>query len=643
MKILNIASTFTHINDLYIAEAENMPYASAAIPPKKRSNAFVRFLNSGVGVAVICGIVAVGVTLGVLMMGWNADPVSPVGTPTPPMTFDTNEIPKSFAFAYKLDPEKDVYEPGDTLTVTTGVKNLGEAFTVKGSSQAFHATAWLIPHGSSDIHQADGKIIGNFAVYDDYMIQKIQTGQIGTHRGSFLIPESASGMYDLVLSYKEEYRIFENAIQIGYGNESSSLSFVCTDIPKEDRYAPGDSFVLNLTVKGYAPSIPAYDKEKPLALPPEPLYAKLLLHGANSTDGVTATEGVLYHAEADPLDPCLTSLYFTLPFTLPQEASRGWYDLHLSYMGVDTLLPNQIHITEAAFRFTYEMRPHGSDPYTTYSCTPGEIFPITATVQNLGEAFEITGHSLEFSPHISLKHKYHNTELTVNCAYPDDIVTRIVEAGEIGRIQGYVTVPEDSTHGWYDLYLSYGGTVKKIDDALYVLPPQASSVAPVSREEAKAIADAYMLERNLPLPLDRLHFSISESSSNQNYTVFYTYRLGGFPTAYQFNMKIDYSGTLFDYEHCVWNSEAYYAMYTDEDVSAARQRLVTKMSAELGSRFTGSQWAGRLTETDGNLYIRAEAILPCEHGEACEGLLGSSSCSGHEHRFFEEEVTHITA
>ena len=36
MKTLNIASTLTNINDLYIAEAAEMPYETAVIPAEKR-------------------------------------------------------------------------------------------------------------------------------------------------------------------------------------------------------------------------------------------------------------------------------------------------------------------------------------------------------------------------------------------------------------------------------------------------------------------------------------------------------------------------------------------------------------------------------------------------------------------------------
>ena len=98
MKRLNIASTFTDINELYIAEAADMPYASAVIPKKQRGNAFTRFLNSGIGVAMICGIVAIGVTLGVLMMGWNDDPVAPVGNAMTSTAPETNATATSFAY-----------------------------------------------------------------------------------------------------------------------------------------------------------------------------------------------------------------------------------------------------------------------------------------------------------------------------------------------------------------------------------------------------------------------------------------------------------------------------------------------------------------------------------------------------------------
>ena len=86
MKSLNIASTFTNINELYIAEAAEMPYEAAVIPVEKRKNGFVRFINSGWGVAMLCALVAVAVTLGILAAGRAAGPVTtlPGAGPTHP-------------------------------------------------------------------------------------------------------------------------------------------------------------------------------------------------------------------------------------------------------------------------------------------------------------------------------------------------------------------------------------------------------------------------------------------------------------------------------------------------------------------------------------------------------------------------------
>lgn len=638
MKRLNIASTFTDINELYIAEAADMPYASAVIPKKQRGNAFTRFLNSGIGVAMICGIVAVGVTLGVLMMGWNDDPVAPVGNAVTSTAPETSATATSFAFSYEIAPVKDDYEPGETLTVTTKVENLGESFTVKGSSQAFHAAAWLIPHGSTDIHNAEGKINGNFAIREDYVIQTIETGDIGHHRGSILLPETASGIYDLVLSYQGEYKVFESAVRVGKESLApQEVTFHCTDIPKEDRYAPGDSFVLSVTVTAYAQGIPAYSKEKPLELSIDPLYAKLVPHGASNDGCIIESQGVLYNADANFKDPSLTNLYFTLPFTLPQDAPRGWYDLHVSWAGEEALFSNQIHVTGHAFRFTYEI-PEGADSTQKHSCNLGETFSISATVENLGAPFEITGGSMEFSPRISFKHKYHGDVLVVVIPYLDDIFTRTVETGEIGRIQGYVTVPEDAHAGSYTLYLSYGDTVIEIPGVLGVHPSPPPEEPSISEEEAIAAANEYMAGRTSPIPLENMRMDVSTFPDSDDYYFSYTYFLGKLPTDYRFTLKVNPNGRVYDYKRTEWDPEAYYAIYTDEDVNAAHERLNKKISEQLGDHINSSMWITVLETKEEKLYVYAEIIMDCEHGPDCPGI----PCLGHEHYSFEEEVTKIT-
>ncbi len=626
MKNLNIASTLTDINELYIAEAADMPYAAAAIPPKKQGNAFIRFLNSGIGVAMICGIVAVGVTLGVLMMGWNDDPVSPAGTPATSTTAETTATTGSFAFSYDLTPVKDLYEPGETITVTTEVENLGESFTVKGSSQAFHAAAWLIPHGSSDIHNAEGRINGNFAIREDYMTQTIETGDVGKHRGSILLPETASGIYDLVLSYGEEYQVFENAVRVGTA-VTKSFAFSYSISPIKDYYESGETITVTTEVENLGESFTVKDSNQAFHA-----AAWLVPHGSTDIRDVEGQINAIFEVDNDSVIQTIETGDIgrhTGSILLPETAS-GIYDLVLSYGDAYQVFENAVRVrtavTKDIFRFTYEIQ-EGESSYHPHAFHWGDILSVSATVENLGAPFEITGHSLEFSPHISFKHQYRDDVLEVLCAYPDDILTRTVETGEIGHIQGYVTIPEDAHTGLYDLYLSYGDIVVKIADALYIS---------ITEEDAIAAANEYMAGRTEPIPLE--HMLMSVLSYSDYYSFSYTYCLGNLPTSYQFSLKVNPSGRVYDYERTEWDPEAYYATYTDEDVNAAHERLSKKISEKLGDHFNSSMWISVLKTKEEKLYIYSEIILDCEHGSDCAGI----PCLGHEHYIFEEEVTKIT-
>ena len=633
MKRLNIASTFTDINELYIAEAADMPYASAVIPKKQRGNAFTRFLNSGIGVAMICGIVAIGVTLGVLMMGWNDDPVSPVGNAVTSTAPETSATATSFAFSYEIAPVKDDYEPGEILTVTTEVENLGDSFTVKGSSQAFHAAAWLIPHGSTDIHNAEGKINGNFAIREDYVIQTIETGDIGHHRGSILLPETASGIYDLVLSYGDEYQVFENAVRVGTA-VIESFAFSYSISPIKDYYESGETITVTTEVKNLGDSFTVKDGS-------QAFYAAawLIPHGSNGIRDVEGQINGIFEVDHDAVIQTIETgdIGRQTGSILLSETASGDYDLVLSYGDAYQVFENAVRVrttvTKDIFRFTYEIQ-EGESSYHPHTFRWGDILSVSATVENLGAPFEITGHSLEFSPRISFKHEYRDDVLEVVCAYPDDILTRTVETGEIGHIRGYVTIPEDIHTGLYDLYLSYGDTVIKIAGALYVS---------VTEEYAIAAANEYMAGRTSPIPLENMRMDVSTFSDSDDYYFSYTYFLGKLPTDYRFTLKVNPNGRVYDYKRTEWDPEAYYAIYTDEDVNAAHERLNKKISEQLGDHINSSMWITVLETKEEKLYVYAEIILDCEHGPECNGLESEDFvCLGHEHYSFEEEVTKIT-
>ena len=90
-------------------------------------------------------------------------------------------------------------------------------------------------------------------------------------------------------------------------------------------------------------------------------------------------------------------------------------------------------------------------------------------------------------------------------------------------------------------------------------------------------------------------------------------------------------GILRNLKPSTWDPQAYYAVYTDEDVREARDRIHQKMTDELGGESLPSG-IGVFKQRDGKLYIYIELILDCDHED------GEDCWMGHHHYSFEEEV-----
>ncbi|MBQ9781147.1 MAG: hypothetical protein IJW00_09410 [Clostridia bacterium] len=484
MKTLNIASTLTNINDLYIAEAAEMPYETAVIPAEKRQNPFVRFLNSGWGVAVICCLVAAAVLVGIIAAGRAAGPVTilPGAGPTHP----------NFSFDYELDPKQDTYLPGDTFTVKTEVKNLGIPFTVQGSSQAFSADAWLIPHGSTDVYTAKGRINGLFAYTEDYVVQTIGQGDEGKHSGIFTIPETTIpestvvGDYDLVLSYKDEYQIFENVVTVikdttppTQGSVTLGHGFTLSSGP----YNAGMTATIDFSVQGIDPS-----KGDPYiqgSNQPDTyvLSAILTRHGTETYDTSAIVGTIIPNTRPSILSSNKTLRYYAAVFEIPSNAIGGTYDLHLQYFNTEgeyEVIVNSvtekiltIKGTHSRFDFNYSVSPYSG------TLVQGQSYTINTVVTNKGEPFTVTGSSMEFSAEAHLVH-HDDPEKTIRGTfwYTEDVVTQEIAAGQIGRHQGYFTIPADAATGKYDLWLYYGGEYQVFENAITIIAPDA--VPPLS-------------------------------------------------------------------------------------------------------------------------------------------------------------------
>ena len=772
MKILNIASTFTNINDLYIAEAAEMPYETAKTPYEKRPNPIIHFFSSGFGVALLCLLVSAAVTVGIIAAGRAPD--HPAGNPAH----------KNFAFSYEIVPARDEYLYGNGFTVHTTVKNLGSAFTVTGSSTEFSADAWLVPHGTRDVFEAEHSIRGLFASTDDYVTQRIDTGDEGHSSGFFTITrEVAPGDYDLVLSYKGEYQVFEKAITV------ADIPWVLEDIkfsiksyPEKKEYVSGETVTLDFAVTGFDPTLYSGLTDGAPLEQGYTLSAVLTLHGRGKDDAAAIVGNVVWDKMANLAVSSTAWAYYTADFRIPADADVGLYDLHLLYVGThgddrveETVEPEILSVISPRFGFSYSTQPD------TSIFLLGQSYAIHTVVENLGDPFTVTGSSQAFSAEALLV-RHNDPERTIlgTFWYDEDVVTQEIATGQKGKQTGYFSIPADAATGVYDLWLSYGGEQRVFEKAISVEDPTVLpllknvnfsdpgiyerlkgfalvkfsgrwGLPPVSYEdtreyqwevpgnydyvtvtfspeglsesfkytkvmkatvterrgdglilepaygeeelnistafygnindaeekvrdliqegttvyiaydgeivtsspsqlidvrglytyppmqpriyevEAREIAHTFMKDFEIAVPLEDMHVGIIEQENREYYHVSYTYLLGGFLTSYKFTMEVGYDGILRNLKPSTWDPQAYYAVYTDEDVREARDRIHQKMTDELGVESLPSG-IGVFKQRDGKLYIYIELILDCNHED------GEDCWMGHHHYSFEEEV-----
>ena len=89
MKGMTIYEGLTHIDDTFILGS--MPSAASPAAKAPRFGVLSRFLSSGVGAAVISGVVAVGVLVAIVLAGRNSPSLPPVTTDDPPPVTESTE------------------------------------------------------------------------------------------------------------------------------------------------------------------------------------------------------------------------------------------------------------------------------------------------------------------------------------------------------------------------------------------------------------------------------------------------------------------------------------------------------------------------------------------------------------------------
>lgn len=222
----------TGISEEYITEAALVPALgeSPAAKPESRFAALSRALNSGLGVACICFLVAIATVVGMVAWGRMGDPIDPYGPGSHPTT------QSSFSFHYG-DYISGPVQPGTILNLETWVVNEGEPFTFEGSPGSYAPTAVLI-------HTDTGyRIEGTFFVNLILTRVTVNTGDEGRAMQEFIISADApTGVYDLQLSYGEAQQRFSGVITVAEKTVALPGETVPpldnTDIPLSFGYEP---------------------------------------------------------------------------------------------------------------------------------------------------------------------------------------------------------------------------------------------------------------------------------------------------------------------------------------------------------------------------------------------------------------------
>ena len=192
------------ISDEYIAEAALVSPAASTGTKRNPFASLSRALNSGLGVACICFVVAIAAVVGMVAWGRMGTGIGPAGNPS-----------DRFEFSYEIyNPDASLWNsyvhPGDSISVNTTIVNRGDAFSYTGSSSEFCAHARFVLQGDST--QA---LTGVAAFTDDIGTFRVETGEVGTMSWMFTIPQDASpGVYDLVLSYDGVQETFRGALTV---------------------------------------------------------------------------------------------------------------------------------------------------------------------------------------------------------------------------------------------------------------------------------------------------------------------------------------------------------------------------------------------------------------------------------------------
>ena len=468
------------ISDEYIAEAALASPVQSAGAKRNPFASLSRALNSGLGVACICFVVAIAAVVGMVAWGRMGTGIGPAGNPS-----------DRFDFSYEIyNPDASLWNgyvcPGDSISVNTTIVNRGDAFSYTGSSSEFCAHARFVLQGDST--QA---LTGVAAFTDDIGTFKVETGEEGIALWHFVIPEDATpGVYDLVLSYDGEQETFSGALYVGVPfTAADTFLFFGYDPFLDNPVYPGslihlNTFVINMgdpfifegSSVGFVPTAALIHEETGYRIEGEYITTKDIQRiTVNTGDRGEIGQG----------------------FNIPGDAPTGVYGLELSCHGESVIIPGVLTVAirtrpdtppylEAGHPFSF-----GYEPFDEAVMNGGWI-KLTTWVVNEGDPFTFVGSSYNgYAPDALLVHR--ETGFVINCNYmqTDDEAQISVATGDVGQASDYFQIDDDAPAGEYDLHLSFADQEQVFENALTIAIRTSADMDPPYLEDGHPFSFGY--------------------------------------------------------------------------------------------------------------------------------------------------------
>ena len=496
------------ISDEYIAEAALVSPVKSADEKRNPFASLSRALNSGLGVACICFVVAIATIVGMVAWGRMGTGVHPAGTPS-----------ERFDFSYEIFLTDDSSwnghaSPGDGVSVNTTIINRGDAFFYTGSSSEFCAHAQFVLQGGST-----QVLTGVAAFTDDIGTFRVETGEEGIALWHFVIPEDAApGVYDLVLSYDGVQETFHGVLTVNRPFTATDKSFTFGYDPYLGNLVPlgglvylntwvineGDPFIFEGSSVGFVPTAALIHEKTGYRIQGEYITTKDIQRiTVNTGDRGEIGQG----------------------FNIPGDAPTGVYGLELSCQGESVIIPGVLTVAirtrpdtppypEAGHPFSF-----GYEPIDEVVLT-GAWIKLTTWVVNEGDPFTFVGSSYNgYAPDALLVHR--ETGFVINCNYmqTDDEAQISVATGDVGQASDYFQIYDDAPAGEYDLHLSFADQEQVFENALTIAIRTSADMDPPYLEDGHPFSFGYEPFDGLAVPGDQIEITAWVVNEGDSFSV----------------------------------------------------------------------------------------------------------------------------